>query len=439
MRILVIDSAGHLGDDYLAGQKKWPEIVLTGVSNPFPGRNDKDGMYRLTDAAGFLGRWFQVWDNAIIPHTPQVGGWFRLGTVPLTAPHRLCTLLRQFDLTYGNPLTLTTLDVTPDGYLEVNSNPSLRSSIAYTDLSQWHWFEWRCAVNSRSLDPIWHGYGGFGGEDGQVWFRLDKQDGGTQQGPTILEPHDPSDLAAPFCDTVRLGGNSADELSVTTPWGGGTLWLDDLYAAGTDVDDDRFPTTFIGPVRVQPVVPIGDGRLLWSFADSWQRVNEVPPDGDATTLSAPGSPATFRFPAVPLDQQLPMLAQVTATLKGDYHTGDPTLTLPRLIQGTTEVPSGDPAGAPYSGVPFFTFTTAVPGGVPAGGYQSFVSTSPHLIGTAPGGVMPPAFSALTHAQFNDLQWGAYFVGGSVQLTQYCVEWLIPAPPAGRRSQVWLLD
>ena len=109
-------------------------------------------------------------------------------------------------------------------------------------------------------------------------------------------------------DSVRLGGGVGFSI-----FGGGSFfnagYFDDFYCCDGSggVNND-----FLGDVRVQCLFPNGPGATTgWTplSGANWQNVDEVPPDGDTTYVSA-GTPGTIDTYA------MTDLAATTGTVKG---------------------------------------------------------------------------------------------------------------------------
>lgn len=87
-------------------------------------------------------------------------------------------------------------------------------------------------------------------------------------------------------NTDNSGNGTADVIRVFGPGGGSTMFLDDFYvcdgSGSANID-------FLNDVQIGLIMPASDGDLLQWTPDSggvhFSRVNEIPPDGDASYVS----------------------------------------------------------------------------------------------------------------------------------------------------------
>jgi len=108
-------------------------------------------------------------------------------------------------------------------------------------------------------------------------------------------------LSVSGVDTDNTGNAKADVIQLIGPGGGNIMYVDDLYVNDADggVND-----TFLGDTSIGLIMPASDGDFLqWTPTPAgthFDKVNEVPPDGDATYVSdaTPGDIDCYHFQTV---------------------------------------------------------------------------------------------------------------------------------------------
>jgi hypothetical protein len=148
-------------------------------------------------------------------------------------------------------------------------------------------------------------------------------------------------------NTSPNGDNIADVVQVTGPGGGSFVFVDDLYVCD---DSGTANTDFLGDVKIGVIVARAAGDFTqWtpsSGSVNFALVNEIPPDGDASYVSAvanvspPDPEDTYFFQTV--DPTITVLAIQTNIIARKDDEGNRALSLITRFGGVDSV--ADPTG-----------------------------------------------------------------------------------------------